>query len=351
MWRAVAAARLASLLYAAVSLLVLLDTYRRPRLALAVLAGMVVWSGALVALLARRRRRTLPLLVADLAVAVALLLAGLLVQDREDIDAGQPTLTLTLGAVPVVAWAVRSGPWGGGCAALVVCAATVAWRQDVDRPTVGSCVLLVMLGVVVGYVVSLGRRAERAYAVVVQREAAQAERERLARQVHDGVLQTLALVGRSGEGELAGLARSQERALRRLLIGQGADVPTGTLDLRALLPAAAGVELVAPAGPVALPAAAAHELAAAVSACLDNVRRHAGGRAFVLVEDEPGAVTVTVRDDGPGIAPGRLAAAEREGRLGVAQSIRGRLADLGGTVTVTSTPGQGTEVELHVPRG
>lgn len=343
-------ARLASLLYAALSLLVGLHTFRRPGLALALLPVMVVWTAAFILLLSQPRYRTVPVLAADLALAVGLLMAGLLVQDRAAIDHGSPTLTLTLGAVPVVAWAVRRGAAGGGLAALAVCAATITWRQDVDRPTVGSCVLLVMLGVVVGYVVSLGRRAERAYADVVQREAARAERERLARSVHDGVLQTLALVGRSGGPELGPLAREQEVALRQLLAGEPAAVPSGTLNLRELLPPAAGVELVAPAGPVALPAGPARELAAAVQACLDNVRRHAGGRAVVLLEDEPDAVTVTVRDDGPGIAPGRLAAAEREGRLGVAQSIRGRLADLGGTVVVTSAPGEGTEVELRVPR-
>ena len=59
---------------------------------------------------------------------------------------------------------------------------------------------------------------------------------------------------------------------------------------------------------------------------------------------------MTVRDDGPGIPVGRLEQAAADGRLGVAQSIRGRLSDLGGTVCVQSTPGQGTEVELHVPR-
>jgi signal transduction histidine kinase len=61
-------------------------------------------------------------------------------------------------------------------------------------------------------------------------------------------------------------------------------------------------------------------------------------------------VTVTIRDDGPGIAPGRLAAAATAGRLGVAQSIRGRVRDLGGTVHISSTPGEGTEVELRIPR-
>jgi signal transduction histidine kinase len=104
---------------------------------------------------------------------------------------------------------------------------------------------------------------------------------------------------------------------------------------------------------VLLPAAAAREVAAAVGAALDNVRLHAGveARAWILVEDEPEEIAVTVRDDGPGIPEGRLAQAEGEGRLGVAQSIRGRLRDLGGSAEIVSVPGQGTEVELKVPKG
>ena len=70
----------------------------------------------------------------------------------------------------------------------------------------------------------------------------------------------------------------------------------------------------------------------------------------MLVEDAPDQVVVTVRDDGCGLAPERLAEAEAQGRLGVAQSIRGRIADLNGTVQITSQSGDGTEVELTVPR-
>jgi signal transduction histidine kinase len=85
---------------------------------------------------------------------------------------------------------------------------------------------------------------------------------------------------------------------------------------------------------------------------VENVRRHCspGVRTWILVEEEPDAVTLTVRDDGPGFAEGRLADAAAEGRLGVAQSILGRLRDLGGTATVVSAPGTGTEIELRVPR-
>jgi signal transduction histidine kinase len=70
----------------------------------------------------------------------------------------------------------------------------------------------------------------------------------------------------------------------------------------------------------------------------------------VLVDDEGAVVTVTIRDDGPGIPAGRLAEAAAEGRLGVSQSISGRISDLGGSADISSTPGSGTEVRLRVPR-
>ena len=89
-----------------------------------------------------------------------------------------------------------------------------------------------------------------------------------------------------------------------------------------------------------------------VEACLSNVRHHVGrdAEAWVLLEDLGDRWVVSVRDDGPGIAPGRLEDAAREGRLGVAQSIVGRMRDLGGTADLVSVPGQGAEWELCLPR-
>jgi signal transduction histidine kinase len=112
------------------------------------------------------------------------------------------------------------------------------------------------------------------------------------------------------------------------------------------------VTVSAPAQAVLLKQAAADELASAIRAALDNVRQHCGERtrAWVLVEDEPGLVTVTIRDDGPGIPDGRLVEAAAAGRLGISHSICGRLRDLGGSATIRSVPGEGTEVELRLPR-
>jgi signal transduction histidine kinase len=126
------------------------------------------------------------------------------------------------------------------------------------------------------------------------------------------------------------------------------------VDLRPLL-ARLGLpagHLSVPAAPVLLPRPVAAELAAATVAAIDNARRHAGtgAQVWVAVEAEVAEVAVTVRDDGVGVAEGRLAEAAAAGRLGVAQSIRGRITDLGGTVAITSRPGEGTEVECRVPR-
>ena len=105
-----------------------------------------------------------------------------------------------------------------------------------------------------------------------------------------------------------------------------------------------------PGTAVLLPAAAVREVVAVVSACLDNVARHVGldAPALVLLEQMPGEVVVTVRDEGLGIPEGRLDAAAAEGRLGVRDSILGRVAELGGHAELV-TGGDGTEWELTFP--
>jgi len=207
------------------------------------------------------------------------------------------------------------------------------------------------------------RSAERKHAEQIRRESAAAERDRLGRSIHDGVLQVLALVQREGQdlgghaGELAALAGQQEVALRSLLAreaNEGGNANGAATDLRGPLQSLtdSAVEVATPAQPVRLPSAVAEEVVAAVKAALDNVRRHAGpdARAWILLEEERDGVRVTVRDDGVGFPPERPAEAAEAGRLGIAQSMRGRIADCDGTTTIDSRPGQGTEVEFWIPR-
>ncbi|MCP3784389.1 DUF5931 domain-containing protein [Micromonospora sp. A3M-1-15] len=360
LWRSIAVFRFASLAY--VGALVLRDAHRyaHPVAAGGVLLGMLAWTGVTTAGYGRPAGRRWPLLLADLGVVLAIMLATPWVIGRAALSSGVPTLTVAWLAGPVLAWAVSGGRRRGAVAALVLGGADLATRERIGQSSLTGVILLLLAGVVVGHVARLAVEAEARLQRAVELEAATRERERLARDIHDSVLQVLALVRRRGadlDGEAAELARlaGEQEAALRALIGRARAAPDGAgdaRDLRDLLDryASTSVQVAAPATPVPLPGRVAGELAAAVGAALDNVTRHAGGRAWVLIEDEGETVTVSVRDEGPGIPDGRLAEAAAQGRLGVAQSIRGRVADLGGEVRILSAPGTGTEIELTVPR-
>lgn len=369
LWRGVVAYRVASLAYAVALVLGSRNRdnarYDHPDAALLVLVAMAAWTVATTVANSRDRGRTWPVVAVDHAVCAALTIATIWVQGDARIVANSPTLTTIWAASPVLGSALLGGPLGGAAGALVQGASSVVVRGEVTLPTFGNLVLLLLAGGVGGYVARLAVASEARLAAAVRLEAANRERQRLARDIHDGVLQVLALVRRrgtelgGGAAELARLAGEQEIALRTLVTTppETATPPRRAraedVDLRALLAPyrSETVTVSGPAEPVPLPGHAARELAAAVGAALDNVARHApGARAWLLVEDLGTEVAVSVRDDGPGFDPGRLEAAAAEGRLGVAASIRGRVADLGGTTTVTSAPGEGTEIELRVPR-
>lgn len=334
------------------------ENFQRPVAGLVCVLVMVAWTGFAVHASLDPRRRTALLLGADLAVAVGLLLVTPLVKG----DGFHATVPGFWVAGAVLAWAVHYRWVGGLVAAVVLAVADLGVRQEISQTNYGNVFLIVIGGGIIGLL------AESLQRMAVERDRAQrdaataAERARLARAVHDGVLQVLALVQRRGlelggeAAELGRLAAEQEAALRTLIRSQDALAPAevaGTLDLVAALTAleGRGATVVTPGTPVELPAAVATELVAVVSACLDNVAVHVGpdAPAWVLLEAFPDRVEVSVRDEGPGIPAGRLEQAEAEGRLGVSQSICGRMADLGGTATL-STGSYGTEWELVVPR-
>ncbi|GGL01680.1 MacS family sensor histidine kinase [Mangrovihabitans endophyticus] len=362
LWRAIAVYRIAALIYVAVLVIRNIGHDARPMLAWPVLAVTAGWTVVTTYAYADPRRRRPPLLVADLVITMAVMAASIVVVGRPGLEAGRPTLAVAWHVAPVLAWAVWGGRRWGVATALLMGATDLTVRAHYDQSAFTGAVLMLLAAFAVGYLVRLAEDAQERLQRAIETEAATRERERLARDIHDGVLQVLALVKRRGAGlpgeagELARLAGEQEAALRALVVGNAAalvDTAADT-DLMGLLGAYASptVSIAGPAGAVRLPAGTAREMAAATAAALDNVARHCapGTPVWVLVEDEPDEVTVSVRDDGCGMPAERLGEAAGQGRLGVAQSIRGRIADLGGTVRITSAPDQGTEVEMSVPR-
>nr|WP_189298396.1 DUF5931 domain-containing protein [Streptomyces albospinus] len=390
LWRAITGYRILTLGYALCLFALSYNQYAHPLGAAAYMGAITLWTALTWRRTTSPERCTRRFLVADLGFAVGGILLTSVVDTHARIMGGAATLPSIWTAGAVLGFAIRGGWRWAAVASTIVAVVNLVEREELARDTVHNVVLVWVASVAIGYVVEVARASERTLAHALQIDAATRERERLARDIHDSVLQVLAMVQRRGAAiggeaaELGRMAGEQEVALRTLVstglvppqrtvppagsaatvadpAGARREAPAavpdagGPCDLQVLLApyAGAGVTLSGPGTPVELPAVAAAELAAAVSAALDNVRVHAGAgaRAWILVEDEPDAVIVTVRDDGPGIPEGRLADAEREGRLGAALSIRGRLRDLGGSAEWISVPGQGTEVELKVPKG
>jgi signal transduction histidine kinase len=164
------------------------------------------------------------------------------------------------------------------------------------------------------------------------------------------VLQTLALIQRraGNEQDVIRLARAQERELRGWLY-RNAERDEGQLS-DALQAAAAEVEdaLGQPVDVVSVgDSAMTGRLEALVMAAREamlNAARHGGGPVSVYLEATGGAAEIFVKDRGPGFDPAAIPA----DRLGVRESIIGRMRRHGGTAVIVSNP-DGTEVRLSLP--
>ncbi|GAB3233611.1 DUF5931 domain-containing protein [Glycomyces halotolerans] len=356
--RAITVFRFAALGYPVVLCALLYETLARPVPAVLLVLVLALWTLAVSRSYAGRGFRPATL-YADLAVTVAAIATSTWALAVDGRSVPIPVGPWLAGAV--LAWAVQGGRRRGVIAGATVALAGMVFRGGPTENTFSEAILFILTGLMVGHFTRLGVEAQERLEEAAARTAAARERDRLARDIHDSVLQVLALVQRRGNqiggeaAELGRLAGEQEEALRTLIGSQTYRHPfDGQRDVRDLLRrhAAETVTVAAPAAPVPLPAGAAAELAAAVASAIDNVREHcpAGTSTWLLVEDQGDEVAVAVRDNGPGIPPGRLSEAAAEGRLGVVQSIEGRIRELGGSTAITATPGQGTEVELRVPR-
>ncbi|WP_409371251.1 MacS family sensor histidine kinase [Mycolicibacterium fluoranthenivorans] len=364
LWRAAQVFRLFSWVYAGVFFVSKNSELDRPVLGMVLFGVLTVWSVACAVAYLRGFGRNRVWVLAEVAVVVVLMATTPVVASAQWTSANQAWPTTLWATNAVVSSAILAGPVPGMVTGLIVMGTAAALKGTIAVDLVRTPTILIELavGLAVGMAASTARRAHAELERATRLAAALAERERLSRQVHDGVMQVLALVSRRGReiggeaAQLAEVAGEQERALRRLVsVADTAQVGgISVTDLGALLRGYASdrVAVSLPAAAVYLDARVADEVLAAAVNVLTNVERHAGpgAKAYVLLEDLGGSVVVSIRDDGPGIPAGRLAEAENEGRVGVSKSIRGRMQALGGDAVLTTSEGGGTEWELTVPR-
>lgn len=320
LWRAVVALRLVCAVFAAAAIVVHHGGYARPQLGLAVLVAILVWTAVVTVAYSRDTGRRLAVIGADLAVTLVLMGASAWVLSADqlaEVSERTPLLTTVWASGPVVAAAVHLGRIGGVAAGTAVSLANWLVRGVVSTDIARDTVLLVGTGFVLGLAAVTMRRAGEQLRRAARAQAAAAERERL-------VSPDSATAGDADLGSAL-----------RLLVGPRVAVSV-------------------PAGPVSLPAGDVEELVAVVTEALSNTERHAGPDAtsWLLVQDLGDEVVLTVRDDGDGdgMVDGTPAGAEASGRMAVARSIRGRVADLGGTLSLDSTPGRGTEWKVRLAR-
>lgn len=279
----------------------------------------------------------LEVILPGLAVLVGVGLTWWLITGRERPD--QHLLPRVLGALALVAVGVLMF--------------FVTAREPSVFTVVGAA-LAVLAGVALAitpWLLRLNRElvAERAA------RARETERSEIAAHLHDSVLQTLALIQqRSQPGdEVARLARAQERELREWLFRVADGAPPEALDtaeaeLRehaTLLEAAHAVrfEVVAVGDRIVAPAA----IVAAAKEAMLNAARHAGGDVTVFLETTADSVRIDVSDRGPGFALDSIEGA----RLGVRESILGRMERVGGSATIVPGPGgRGVSVRLQQHR-
>jgi signal transduction histidine kinase len=206
--------------------------------------------------------------------------------------------------------------------------------------------------VVIGipFAVAFLARAEQGLAT----DAAEADRQRFAAHLHDSVLQTLALIQRQAHepASVARLARRQEHALRAWMAGQSSLLgDTLTAGLRQAIDevedehsltvefSAIGDRPVEESG---------EALISAAREALRNAARHAQvSTVIVFAEVSSDSASVFVRDEGVGFDSSCVPLARR----GLRDAIVGRMTAVGGSATVDSTPGEGTEVALHIGAG
>ena len=237
-----------------------------------------------------------------------------------------------------------------GAALIVAGAAVLLLRGGSSTPFLApGAVAVALLLVVAPWIWELARERQLERTARIRTE----ERAEMAARIHDSVLQTLALIQRHSDEprRIAALARRQERELRNWLYGSGpaaSDTLAGALaDAAAEIEEVHGIRVELASGGDVPVDDSVQAIVLAAREAMQNAAKFSGvDEISVYAEADGDGISVFVRDRGAGFDR----AAVPPDRHGLAESIEGRLARAGGTATITSSPGAGTEVELRLPR-
>jgi signal transduction histidine kinase len=309
---------------------------------------------------------SIPVVGGELLIGAALLLFDGLVFRTGHVGSTQSGLAGSWPIAGVLSAGVAMGPWIGLVAGSIMGIAHVlaaplngvSLKSSSVLAVLTSFVLYAIYGVAAGYAV----RVVHAYDETLSRTRA---RDEVSRTLHDGVLQTLAVIERrSGDPELSALAREQERDLRAFLsdIAREQAGPFAAASVRRKRVAASELRasiqqlvsrqlrhsstrstvFVAEDTPP-IPSQRADAVLGAVSEALANVAKHAAAsNVTIFVEPfERKGLFCSVKDDGVGFDVDSVV----EG-FGMTNSIRRRIDEIGGRVELVGRDGIGTEVKL-----
>jgi signal transduction histidine kinase len=223
------------------------------------------------------------------------------------------------------------------------------------RPVAGAVLVLVGAALLLGpWWLGIARDLAEERRARIRAE----ERAEMAARVHDSVLQTLAMIQRRADQpqQVIQMARAQERELRAWLFdgrapgsldGEDMTLASGIRLIQQEVEAQHGVPVEAvTVGDCDLDDDLRTLLAAAREATVNAAKWSGADVVSLFAEVEPGEVSLFVRDRGRGFDTDAVP----EDRKGLAESVHGRMTRHGGSASVRSTPGQGTEVSLTMPR-
>jgi signal transduction histidine kinase len=228
--------------------------------------------------------------------------------------------------------------------------------------TVDDEALVEALAVIAGSAISTARLQRR-----LRRVAVVEDRERIARDLHDAIIQDLFAVGLSlqalggsirddnvhaGLDEAVGRLDDSIAALRRYIFDLRPPVWTRRnlrLELGDMVgqlagPYGADVEVLVSAEAAELPGAIVDDALQMIREALSNALRHSGATAMsVTIEEGADCVLISVSDDGDGFDPTTV-----QRGMGL-DNLRSRADKARGTTSINTAPGKGTTVLISLP--